>query len=72
MPLTEAFEEPYQQLIDKHLSDERLESKGWWNRDFVREIVANRKQSSLLYDKQIMALILWQMWTDVFDIEAPT
>ncbi|UCD58910.1 MAG: hypothetical protein JSV16_07330, partial [Candidatus Hydrogenedentota bacterium] len=72
MPLTGAFERPYQDLINEYLSDTRVRSDGWWNSDFVKEIVANRQRSSLLYDKQIMVLILWRMWTEVFSIEAPT
>jgi asparagine synthase (glutamine-hydrolysing) len=69
MPLTEAFEKPYQQLIDKYLLNGRSKPSGWWNDAAVRELVGNRKRSPFIYDKQIMILILWQMWAEVFKIE---
>lgn len=72
MPLTGVFETPYQHLIDTYLSRERVKSSGWWDGDFVRELVAKRRRSPLLYDKQIMVLILWEIWAEVFGMEAPT
>ncbi len=71
MPLTGIFEKPYQQLINKYLLDQESKSAGWWNGEIVRELVGNRKRSPLVYDKQIMVLILWQMWAEAFQIEPP-
>ena len=69
MPLTGLFEKPFQLLINEYLSEECVRLNGWWNYDFVKEIIQKRKKSALLYDKQIMALILWQMWADVFGVK---
>ncbi len=70
LPLTGAHEAPYRALIERWLAPDRIRAGGWWNPDAVSRLVASRAGSPLLRDKQIMALVLWEIWRETFGVGA--
>lgn len=64
LPLHNMFDKQTKELICATLTKKRISELGLFNYSFVEKLFNNRKYSSLLADKQIMALVVLVLWMD--------
>lgn len=61
-PIEQFLGKDLQNLIDKTLSDQAIERRGVFNVDYVNKLKQEFDQSPLLVGKQLMALIILELW----------
>jgi asparagine synthase (glutamine-hydrolysing) len=66
MPLSSGYEAQFRMLYRHFLSAKRIGSRHFLNYSFVKRLIDGRRQGSLLLDKQIMALIMFEIWCELF------
>ncbi len=65
MPLQGAYHTKYQSLVDRYLNDTAIDS-GLWNKQEIASIVREADRSPLLGHKKVMALMMLQIWHELF------
>jgi len=66
MPLTRRYQASYRELVEKHLTPNRIDDR-LLNRSEVRRVVESAERSSLVGHKKVMSLISFQIWQDTFE-----
>ena len=66
MPLDGRFKEWFWQLERTYLSPERLRNRGLFNERAVAQIAARADSSPLLSYKQLMCLVILEMWFELY------
>jgi asparagine synthase (glutamine-hydrolysing) len=68
MPLGGKFQNRFLQLAHEYLNKDRLRSTGLINYKYIEQILGEVDNSALIYHKQLMALIILEIWFDVFKV----
>ncbi|MBI4437323.1 MAG: asparagine synthase (glutamine-hydrolyzing) [Candidatus Omnitrophica bacterium] len=66
MPLEGKFQKTFRELCNVYLSPERVKRRGLLNPGFIAAIFKKSARSPLLCHKQLMALLILEIWFDVF------
>ena len=66
MPLEGKFQKVFRTLCGDYLSPERVKRRGLFEPDSVASLVAKSNDSPLVYHKQLMALLILEIWFDLF------
>ncbi len=68
MPMQGVYHAKYLTLVDRYLNDAIIDT-GLWNKQEIRSIIQNADRSPLLGHKKVIALVMLQIWQDVFKPE---
>ncbi len=66
MPLEGRFQSVFRKLCSDYLSVERIKRRGWFEWETLRSLLEKADSSPLIYHKQLMALLILEIWLDVF------
>ena len=62
------FKPAFEQFMEQHLGEEALRESDYIRAPAVRKIRRLTRESPLLYDKQLMAVAMFNAWRDRFGI----
>ncbi len=56
----------FQKLVDMTLSKSQVEKRGYFNYNYIKELLNKLSKNEFLYAKQVMALIILELWHQIF------
>jgi asparagine synthase (glutamine-hydrolysing) len=72
IPVEGWFETELKDLTDQIFSEELMKERGYFNHKYVQHILKNKEKSPFVYSKQLMCLMIFEMWHRIFiDAEKP-
>lgn len=68
MPIDGKFKPAFNRFADRFLSDSAVSSE-FFNKEFVRSLRKRSAMSELLFDKQSMAVAIFNVWKEIFKVD---
>ncbi len=65
-PVNRYFKGKFKNDVESVLSSTMINQRGYFNYNFIENILKKRQDSPLIYDKQIMALTILELWNQAF------
>ena len=65
-PVDRYFKGKFKNNVEAVLSSTMTNQRGYFNYNFIENILKKRRNSPLIYDKQIMALVILEFWNQAF------
>jgi asparagine synthase (glutamine-hydrolysing) len=62
MPVEECFRTGFEEFVAAILSESTVRKRGYFNYDYIQKVLQKAKDSPLIYNKQIMALVILELW----------
>jgi asparagine synthase (glutamine-hydrolysing) len=56
----------FKELINLTLSQKRVEKRGYFKYNYIRDLLEKLNENEFLYAKQVMALIILELWHQIF------
>lgn len=66
VPVGSWFRNEFRHIIDEYVLSERTQSRGLFNADFIREIVARHNSGAENHDERLWALVNFEIWQRQF------
>lgn len=66
VPINKCFDNKFNELIMEILSESRVKRRGLFNYSYVSRLIRMRKENPFLYDRQLFALLVIEIWMQVF------
>jgi len=66
LPIEKDYENKFGELIKTYLSPERVKRRGLFDYGYIETIIKNSGRSTLICRKQLMALVILEIWFELF------
>ncbi len=66
IPVEKCFKEGFDDFIRSILSPEAVKKRGYFKYSYIEKVLRELEGSALLYNKQLMALVILELWHQIF------
>lgn len=66
VPINKCFDNRFNELIMDMLSESRIKKRGLFNYSYISMLIRMRKENPFLYDRQLFALLVLEIWMQTF------
>lgn len=66
VPINKCFDNRFNELIMEMLSESQVKRRGLFNYSYINSLIRMRKKNPFLYDRQLFALLVIEVWMQVF------
>ncbi|MBI2251256.1 MAG: asparagine synthase (glutamine-hydrolyzing) [Armatimonadetes bacterium] len=68
MPIESHFQNVFWEQVEEYLSPERIKKRGYFKYEYIKNLKEKFSSAPLIYSKQLMALIILEIWHEVFGL----
>ncbi len=66
VPINKCFDKSFDAMIRDRFTKEKTEKRGYFKYEYVKGLIESRKKNPFLFDRQLFALLVFDIWHDQF------
>ena len=66
VPINKCFDKSFDVMIRDRFTEEKTEKRGYFKYEYVKGLIESRKKNPFLFDRQLFALLVFDIWHDQF------
>lgn len=66
VPINKCFDASFEKMLREHFTKEKVERRGYFDYNYIKSLIDNRKKNPFLIDRQLFALLSLEIWHSIF------
>jgi len=66
VPINKCFDASFESMLREYFTKEKVGKRGYFNYEYIKSLIDNRKKNPFLIDRQLFALLSLEIWHSIF------